>query len=474
MLGALSYFFTTMTEVAVSSLDPRVQKQLESAQNALQRGNFDYVVDVTAQILKLNPGCLPVRKLQRAALVRRAGARNKALGTVFGFWGQARSAFVKKDNPSAMLTAAEEILRKDPYNVPALKLMAEAAEKLAFKGTAVFAREAVAELSPGNVEAMLALGEAYYGGGRPKDALAMADEILKVKAQDGEALKLMRKAAIAQTTEKGNWEDAGSFREKLRDEATAVSLEQAAKVVASDEMMERLLAEAVGRVEAQPDNLTNYRNVIDLLRKQDRVEEALEWVEKARGIPAGAADASLERTGSDLRASLLKREVAAAGEELRSKPGDAAAALKLTAAEEKLRVFQLGEAKAFVERYPNDYGARFVLAELFFKEGDYEQAIANYQQAQKNPKVRLQALSGMGRAFKARRMFDLAVAQFQMAKSEMGLMDDLKKEVIYELASCFEAMDKKEQAIEEYKVIYSDDIGFRDVADKINAYYAGK
>jgi hypothetical protein len=56
----------------------------------------------------------------------------------------------------------------------------------------------------------------------------------------------------------------------------------------------------------------------------------------------------------------------------------------------------------------------------------------------------------------------------------MGLMDDLKKEVIYELASCFEAMGKAESAIEEYKVIYSDDIGFRDVAAKINAYYAAK
>ena len=29
-----------------------------------------------------------------------------------------------------------------------------------------------------------------------------------------------------------------------------------------------------------------------------------------------------------------------------------------------------------------------------------------------------------------------------------------------------------ELAIEEFKVIYSEDIGFRDVADKINAFYS--
>jgi hypothetical protein len=50
-------------------------------------------------------------------------------------------------------------------------------------------------------------------------------------------------------------------------------------------------------------------------------------------------------------------------------------------------------------------------------------------------------------------------------------MDDLKKDVIYELAGCYEAMGKKEEAIGEYKILYSEDIGYRDVADKINAFY---
>jgi hypothetical protein len=69
-------------------------------------------------------------------------------------------------------------------------------------------------------------------------------------------------------------------------------------------------------------------------------------------------------------------------------------------------------------------------------------------------------------------MFDLAVAQFQTAKSELPVMDDLKKDVIYELAVCYEGMGKKTEAITEYKIIYSEDIGFRDVADKINAFYS--
>ena len=59
------------------------------------------------------------------------------------------------------------------------------------------------------------------------------------------------------------------------------------------------------------------------------------------------------------------------------------------------------------------------------------------------------------------------------AKTELGTtMDDAKKDVIYELGACLELMNKPDLAIAEFKAIYSEDIGFRDVADKINAFYS--
>jgi len=51
-------------------------------------------------------------------------------------------------------------------------------------------------------------------------------------------------------------------------------------------------------------------------------------------------------------------------------------------------------------------------------------------------------------------------------------MDVLKKDIIYQLAECYEGMGRRQDAITEYKLIYSEDIGFRDVADKINAFYS--
>ncbi|MFA6960212.1 MAG: tetratricopeptide repeat protein [Opitutaceae bacterium] len=462
-----------MPEIPVSSLDPRVQKQIENSQIALQRGNLDYVLDVTSQVLKAAPGCLPVRRLQRVAQLRHLGSKNKLFAKAFGSVTQAGFLFGggKKD-PSKLLENADKMLAADPTSVPALKLLAEAAQGLDMPETVAFAWESVHELHPTDREALLNFGEACLLAKRPKDALRAADELLKLKPQDGDALALMRKAAIAQTTTAGNWEDKGSFREKLKDEAQSTMLEQASKIVTSDEMTQRLIDEALVRLNAQPDNLNHYRSVADGYKKLNKLEEALEYIRKARALPSGAADSSLGQQESDLLNAILDKRVKDLEAQVTAAPDNAELTAALAKAKREFTETQLSEAKSYVERYPNDYAARFTLGNLYFEAGDYQNAIANYQQAQKNPKVRLAAITGMGKALKVRKMFDLAVAQFQTAKSELETMDDLKKDVIYQLAECYEAMNKKQDAITEYKILYSEDIGFRDVADKINAFYS--
>ena len=464
-----------MPEIPVSSLDPRIQKQLENAQVALQRGNLDYVVEVTTQVLKGAPGCLPVRRLQRVAQLRQFNTKNRFFSKAFGSVTQAGFLFGggKKD-PAKQFENAEKLLGSDPTSVPALKLLAEASLGLDLPETAAFAWEAVHEQHPSDREASLNLAEALLLAKKPNEALRVADELLKTHPQDGDALAVMRKAAIATTTEKGNWEEKGSFRDKLKDEAQAISLEQASKVVTSEDMTQRLIDEALEMVKAQPDNLNHYRSVVTGYKKLNKLDQALEYVRKARKLPTGAADTSLEKQESDLITEIQQKKLGDLKNRLAASPDDAALNTEYTKAQADFTEYELTQAKAYIERYPNDYEGRFTLANLYFGMGDYQNAIANYQQAQKNPKVRLSAITGMGKALKARKMFDLAIAQFQIAKSEVPGMDEMKKDVIYQLAECYESMGKADAAINEYKVIYSEDIGFRDVADKINAYYSSR
>jgi tetratricopeptide (TPR) repeat protein len=258
----------------------------------------------------------------------------------------------------------------------------------------------------------------------------------------------------------------------MRDEAQAVSLEQAAKVVTGDVMSQRLLDEALARVAKEPNNLNHYRSVSQAYRQLGNLDQALSWVRKARELPVGKGDAALEKQESELATALIENLFKEAEAAVAAAPTDATALAKMERAKKELADFKLTESKRYIERYPNDFPARYAFGALLLEQGQTDAAIAQFQQAQKGPQVRIPSLVGLGRCFKTKKLYDLAVSQLNTAKNDLNTMDDTKKDVIYELGTCYEMMGKPELAIEEFKVIYSEDIGFRDVADKINAFYS--
>ena len=462
-----------MAEVSISSLDARLQKLVANVRAALERGNFDYAIEACEQILKVEPACLAVRKFQRAAQLKIFHGKNRLVAKALGGLSTAPFLFsASRKDPRRLLELAEKQLAANPLSVTALRQLAEAALALDMPETAAFACEAVREIDPDDRENLLQLGEAYLAAKRPADALRAADVILRTRPVDGDAQNLMRRASVAQTMTRGNWESGGGFRDKLKNESEAVSLEQAAKVVTSGEMTQRLIDEALARVEREPANLNHYRTLVQGFRQAGRLDEALEWTRKARAQPLGATDATWEKLESDLQVQVLERQLKDAEAALKNAPDSTEASERCEQLRRELLNFRLGEAQRMVERYPNDASARQTLGTLLFETGQLDAAIAQFQQAQRNPQVGIAALSGLGRCFKAKRLYDLAVAQFTAAKAELATLDETKKAIVYELGACFEAMGNPEAAIAEFKAIYSEDIGFRDVAEKINAYYA--
>ncbi len=462
-----------MPEIAVTALDPRQQKLIDNARIALERGQLDYTLDACAQVLKSAPGCLPVRRLQRMAQLKDFRSKNKFMAKALGGFSTAPFMFGGgKKEPAKLLETAEGLLAKDPTSVAALRLLAEAAGGLALPETTAFALDAIRELEPDNRTNLLALGEAWIVAGKAAEAVKTADLLLGQKPGDAEAQALLRKASVAQTVSKGNWETQGDFRAKLRDEAQSVSLEQATKVVTAGDMAQRLVNEAIARVQAEPANLNHYRAVAQAYRQLGRTDEVLAWVRKARALPNGATDPSLEKEESELQTALLDGRLQTAEAALAASPAEGELAAAATSARVELASWRLTEAKRTVERYPNDFPARLALGELLLSSGHVDAALAQFQQAQKGPQVRIAALVGLGRGFKAKKIFDLAVLQFKAAKAELLEMTDEKKNVLYELGACYEAMGKGEEAIAEFKLIYGEDIGFRDVGEKITAYYS--
>lgn len=209
-----------MTEQSVASLDPRLQKLVESARVAFERGNYDYAIELARDVLGAAPGCLPVRKLQRTAQLKRHGGGGgffaKALGSVSTAPFLVSGSAALGRDPAKALGSAQKMLEVDPNSVAGLRLLAGAASALGWHETAVFACEALRENAPDDWANLVALGRAHLGAGRADAAVRCAEAVLAREPINGAAQSLLKDASVAQTMKAGRWEEGGDFRAKVK------------------------------------------------------------------------------------------------------------------------------------------------------------------------------------------------------------------------------------------------------------------
>jgi hypothetical protein len=97
-----------------------------------------------------------------------------------------------------------------------------------------------------------------------------------------------------------------------------------------------------------------------------------------------------------------------------------------------------------------------------------------FQLAQKSPKHRLEALYFLACCFKAKGQGDLAVMQLDAAKSQLNVMDDLKKRVVYTLGVIAEEAGQIDKALDYYKDVYAADIGFMDIGERMQRLHTSR
>ncbi|MEO0040164.1 MAG: hypothetical protein RIS38_1112 [Verrucomicrobiota bacterium] len=459
-----------MKKVTLAELDLRLQKQIAAAEQQL-KSNPQYAVEVLSGILLRNPGCTEVRRSLRKA-------QKAVLGTKKGLFDGLTSALTAgkiaksvEADPVAAIHAAEEALAKKPTDTNANKTLALAGLKVGLPELAAFAYEELAANEPGQVQHFVDLANVWISAGEFDHALAAADRGLKSFPGNGDLQEAVRKASVSKTMKKGNWEDKGDFQSKLKDKDEALRLDQASRAVTDGANALAQAGQIARQIQTEPDNLDLYREIVRLFLMAEDLDSAIAWLQRGRLTTLGKADPSLERQESDLLTRRFERNSKQLREALAANPADAASQAALAKNEAELADFRLKTALTQVERYPNDFSYRYELGTLLLAAERLDEAVQQLQYAQRNPKYRQPALLAIGRAFTQGAKYDLAVEQLTTAKTEVLMMNDLKKEIIYALADTFEKMGKAKEAADEYKIIYMADSGYRDVAKKINDFY---
>ena len=460
-------------EIPIAQLDPRQVKQLVVADAAIQT-NLSYTLEIYGSILKQSQGCLELRKKLRALQIKSAQGSTKGLNNLLGKVTSVPFMFGGKSekDPEGTLVKAEALIEKNPGNVLAHEMLADAANLLEMKETVVFAYETIRKIHPTNIKNLKELGNAYLEFGSTEKAIETGNAILKIQPTDGDAVDLMKRASVAVAMNKGKWEESEDFRAQLKDESETQALEQQAKAVTDSKGLEDLIRQTYKKVEQEPGILNNYLQLSEYYHRYGDLENSIAWIQEARKQPAGQGDVSLEEKERLLTIEYFDNSIQEWEKAHIANPDNLETKESWNNAISQKKLYEKSQLESLVQRYPNDYGYRYQLGINLFENEDYDNCLSHFQLAQRNAKVRLDSILYLGRAYSRKNFHDLAIEQFSLLKNEIQVMDERKKDAIYELGCCFESMGDQDKAIEEFKVVYSADISFRDVADKINAFYS--
>jgi tetratricopeptide (TPR) repeat protein len=445
------------------------------AMSAMQLRNFGYAVQLLQPLLKAHPEFLAGRQLARKAAIAKTAGKKGLLGGLSSasFSTMKVQGLIKKD-PAAAMDAAEKILENEPYNVQVNNLLRDAAMAANIPEVAAFALETIIAGNPRETKILHELARHHMQQGNPHKAVEVYSRITEISPNDLAAIKGGKDASAAASMQKGGWEREGStYRDLLKDEEQAVTLEQQSRVVRSDDMIEQLLEGLRARIEREPDSVDAARKIAELCEQKEDFESATNWYNYAAGL-TGNSDQALVRKAADLRLRQFDVAIAAREEFIAANP-DSEEAAQYKAELESLATQRaealLDEANRRVERNPTDLQFRYELGEILMNLHRYQEAIPELQKARMNPNARIRSMCLLGQCFTARAMYDLAAKTLSDACAELTLMDAVKKDVVYNLGLVYEKMGDKEKSVACMKQIYEIDYGYRDVAARVEGSY---
>jgi tetratricopeptide (TPR) repeat protein len=210
------------------------------------------------------------------------------------------------------------------------------------------------------------------------------------------------------------------------------------------------------------------RNIADLYTEKKRFDLALQFYEKIKATDAGASDATIDSAIATTKSKQFDYQI----EQLDATAPDYTERVAQINAEKQ--AYRIAEGQKRVERNPTDLAMRYEMGVLYFNAGKIAEAMGEFQKSKNNPNKKVASMNYLGQCFAKRKMYPLAATTLQDAIKEKPVFDDEKKDLVYNLGLIFDAMEKPKEANEQFEQIYAIDIGYKDVAVRVDKFYAGQ
>lgn len=430
---------------------------------AAQKNNFDYAIQMYREACKLAPQNLQYRQALRGIERRKFNNDPSKVGFLAGarissIRMRARSAR-GKGHAGQALEICEEAFVHNPWDVSASREGAEAAEQLGYKALAQWFLESVHPQAGEDADYFRHLARVMELNGHFNAAIHCWEKVRKLDPTDEQARRQVNALSASAAIQKSGLHEA-LHRPPPGEGSAAPDTDDLKRPTLTPE--QRLLKE----IQDDPSRAGPYLQLADLLKGQGKLDEAEKVL--ARAIKAIPDDEFVKTEHADVQIARLTKAIDQWSRQAREHPEDANARAKLEKLQTMRDDYELREFRRRVELNPGDPDLHFQLGQRLARAGKHAEAIAEFQQARSSPALKARALYEAGVAFEADGNPKLAERSFQEALKATDPTDVTAVNALnYRLGRVFEAMGQINKAEEHYNEVAANDYTYLDVAQRL-------
>lgn len=436
-------------------------------------GNYDYAIELYLQGLEKDPEAVHAHQALRDIALKRKASGGKKLG----FIQTMALSRAGKDDKQTMLNA-EKLLAFNPGSVDAMRQLIQSAFRAGYYDTVMWIgpilQKANADSPKPDFNTFIILKDIYKALEQWKLATDACQYAAMLRPDDMDLQSELKNLGAQQTMKEGNYEEARSFRDSIKDMKRQRELLEQDMDVRTEDVLSRQLAEAEAEWRQQPDEPGKIMRLVEALVRTEKPENekrAMELLQQTYEatkqfrfrLNLGKIRLSqLERADRAMRAQLAKdRDNQSLVEEYRQ--------FFRNKTEEELKEYLL-----WAENYPTDLTYKYEAARRLFLLERYSEAIPMFQTARQDPKIRVEASTYLGRAFLEAGFVDEAADTLRALIDEYQIKGDARsKEMYYWYGRALETRNDVQAALKAYSQVAQWDFNYRDVQSRIKKLRGG-
>jgi len=430
----------------------------DRADEVAETGNWDFAIELYLEGIAREPDNLERghKRLRTVALSRKASG-----GKGPGIVDQLKHRGGK--DPVGKLVNAEYLLAKEPGSVKYMEELLQAARALELNDLIKWICDTLLQTQrqadKPSKRVLALLTDSYRRIEEYASGVQACEMALKLAPNDMQLQETMTELSAKYTIKKGRYDQEGDLQRAVRDMDQQKDLAQKDSLVQSKDYWQRQLEQARAEYEANPTVEGKINTLVDALLKAEDPKLEQEAIDVLTKAHEQTGQYAYKRRLGDIRMMQMTRkyrELVAAGD--------------TEAAQEQARKqleFELREFQERAEKYPTELSIKYELGRRQFLAGQHDEAIASMQQAQRDPRRRLRAMSYLGQAFAKRGWLDEAAETFERAL-EGDVPEAMAKELRYWLADVYEQLGQLEKAQEQLSDVAQMDYNYRDVRDRMD------